>query len=122
ILQASPGEVETGGRGGVDRNAGRIADFVSIRERNKVRHIQGGESRTLCPLQWPDEIRVLVPIRQPGDEVDLRRPDDAVVHRPVIFETLQQHVIEAGRAKDFSYRQSGEAVEQVTLLVAALAR
>ena len=55
---------------------------------------------------------VFVPIRQPGHEVGLRRPDGAVVHAAMIFQPLQQHGVEAGRADHLADRKAGKAVEQ----------
>ncbi len=51
----------------------------------------------------------LVPFRQPRDEVGLRRPDRAVVHAAMVFQALQQHVVEAGRADDLADRQDRQS-------------
>ena len=69
------------------------------------------ESGPFGPLQWPNRIGIFLPIREPGDEVCLRGPGHAVIHGPMILQTLQQHVIESGGANDLADRNAGKAVE-----------
>ena len=84
-----------------------------------MRHVQLEERRALGALQWPSGIGVLLPVRQPRQEVRLRRPEDAILHRPMIFQALQQHVVELGGANDLAHRKSGKAVEQSSLVAAS---
>ena len=84
-----------------------------VARRDEVWHVQCRERFSFGAMQRPEEISVLVPVRQSGEEVRLRRPDDAVVHRAVIAQTLEQHVIELGRPDDFAYRNGRKAIKQI---------
>ena len=65
-----------------------------------------GQSGSECSL----------PIRQPGEEVRLRRPRHAVIHAAMVFQPLQQHVVEPRRANDLADRKAGKPVEQPALI------
>ena len=75
-------------------------------------HVQRQQRGAFGALQRPERIGIALPIREPGDEICLRRPEHAVGHARVVFQTLQQHVVEAGRANDLADRNGGKAVEQ----------
>ena len=114
-LGTSPGALHARHRLARNRDAGCVAYLVAIAGRYEMRHIQFNERGAFGALQWPGKIVVLVPIRQPGDKVRLRGPDDAIVHDSMISQTLQEHVVESRGSNDLADGKSGKTAEQFSL-------
>jgi len=67
-------------------------------------------------LDRPKRIVGCVPIGEARYEVRLRRPRHSVIHRFVIFQTLEQHGVEPRSPNDLSDSKAGKAVEQRSAL------
>ena len=87
--------------------------LLPVARADEMRHIELNERGTFGSVQRPDRIRAAIPVRQPGDEIRLRGPGCAIVHVPVIFETLQQHGIEPGGTDNPAHGQARKSGEQI---------
>src|SRR5262249_50605320 len=74
----------------------------------EMRDVQREERGSFRALKWPEIIFVLVPLREPCHEVRLRGPQNSVVHRPAVFQPLQQHRIKSSGANNLADRKTGK--------------